>query len=173
MHDINLLPWREERQKYANRRFYALLTLSVLSALLVIFIVKVNLNNNLQQQLKIKNHLIQKINTEHNINNDKNNISSKLNYLLNNYLEQSQTTQLLENIAKSVPDNLVLEQIKRNNQKLIFIGYTKKSSLISKFMDNLALGNYMSNAVLIEVKAKQKNTWFEIEITYKPKEQIN
>jgi len=167
---INLLPWREERKLYRNRRLQAILVIAALSALTIVMfyylILKIQVskqqgrNRYINNQIRVESNLFNKYK---NVKEERDSLTNKIDIINKLYTVKPYSVKLLAGIANSAPDGISLTQISRKDAEITIAGVTNANEAIATFIRNLNKLNWLKDANLGEI-SNQDDIGFEIKL---------
>ncbi len=160
MNNINFLPWRKERIMYKNRIFAAYAAVVLTIALLPIILISSVIGLRLQQ----KNTDVAYLNTELSKLEPKIAEIKSLEKLKDIFLEKSSVLEnlqryrnmviyMLNDISESIPDELFLTKMARQENKLLLSGQAMSSQFVSVFMGTISKYFWVKNVSLNELQA--------------------
>lgn len=161
---INLLPWREESRKENKKNFLILLIIVISVTLLFCVLFHIFLNIKLARQqniMQIWESEYAKENTKmaalRVIKKDRLSLLQNIKYLYelreNNYL----IVRLMNELAKVVPDTIVLTSIQRDKNVFMVSGVANSSLQVTTFMDNLAKIPFFYKANITNIVSKDSD----------------
>lgn len=152
---INLRPWREEKRKKQQQKFIYLSLISAILGLLISLVIWQSTLNSIdtleQENQFIKQHLLQ-------LSIEMEAVASlqKKHQQLLTHLEAIQqlknsrliATQLMQQLAKSINDGIVLTELKRNENQLTLQGQAMQSQAVTTWINYLNLQPSFGEPVL-------------------------
>lgn len=155
--EINLMPWRETRNKKQRRFFYALLIIGCLFIFCATLLIRLHLNEKIHVYQNRKIFLANKkaeIHSSHHYLEQ----NDKYQQLINNIrlinainMEQKFFLITLQKICTSLPNNLYLTMLIKNDNQWIFHGNSNNYQSVTKFTQNLTKNNVFSQIHLSHV----------------------
>jgi type IV pilus assembly protein PilN len=152
---INLLPWRETRQKEKQHRFLLALSVSLIFIFSIFVCVHFHIARQKAFQIKrntmLENEITQQdkmIFAIKNIDEKTRPIINKINYI--NMLRKTRldTLNVLNQLSAAIPNTVFLTKLTRTNQKIIIEGKAQSSGALSEFMHNMENETLFQSTVL-------------------------
>ena len=138
---INLLPWREERRQQLTKEFFILLAIGGLIAALIVGSVWYVYDHNLKFQTKRNNRLtqqIEKLDQEikeiEDLEKTRNNLLARKKVIEELQANRTQMVHLFDELVKTIPNGVFLENIKQNGNTILLEGYAQSHSRVSSYM---------------------------------------
>ncbi|MBY0544549.1 MAG: PilN domain-containing protein [Gammaproteobacteria bacterium] len=165
MVNINLLPWRAQRDKEKQREFIVLLSISIGISLFICFIIHMVIASSLSNQLAVNDYLTQQINDVDaqiiqvkDIKQQKGDLIQRL--FIIHELETSRVllVEMFNNFANILPDGVYLTSIKKNKNLIIITGKARSNQQVSLLMENIDNSSSFANPVLTEIQDNSNNT---------------
>jgi type IV pilus assembly protein PilN len=158
---INLLPWRVERRKQRQKEFGVLLGLSALGAILVSFLMvayysgqisgQKNRNKYMQDQIDLVQKQIEEIKL---LDEKKAKLLARKEIIEKLQANRSQMVHLFDSLVRTIPDGVILTQIKQDQETLTLEGRAQSNARVSTYMRNLEGSGWMTNPDLSIIEAK-------------------
>jgi len=158
---INLLPWRAERRKARLQEFYALLGFAALAAALVSLMIVMyyngqvsgqnNRNAYLQAQITEVDKQIAEIAE---LDKKKARLLKRKEVIEQLQSSRSQMVHLFDELVRTIPDGLRLDNIQQNGDQLTLMGYAQSNARVSMYMRNLQASGWMTKPDLTVIEAK-------------------
>lgn len=160
MRHINLLPWREERRRLLQRRFYHY-TLGVAgAAILLLAVVVLNIQASINSQNQRNAYLRQQIQAiDARIGNvdGSSDVRKRMNQrlVMVKSLERTRMdlVHIFDALPRTVPAGVELEELKQNGDALEIRGIGTSNAEISRFIRNLNASDWFHSAELSVVNA--------------------
>lgn len=159
---INLLPWRDERRQVKKREFFATMgAIAALGALLVFGAVWfMNLQNErqdarnarLQDEIKALEKQIEEIKD---LEKQKAKLLTKKEIIENLQGDRSLMVHLFDQMARTLPEGVVLETIKQSNESIELQGKAQSEASVAQYMRNLEASAYLKDPDLNVVSLKE------------------
>lgn len=161
---INLLDWRAQRNIILNRRFAFVTSAAVLVALLLAFFVYLVIHNQvntakedvvyLDEQLKSVSGILTQIKE---LEAQKETLLSKRKTIEILQAKRPLVVKIFDNIARSVPDGIVLTGMSRKADQITLTGTGDSNYSISVLMENIQRLSWVKSAKLGELKTNTVN----------------
>ncbi|KAB7762890.1 PilN domain-containing protein [Xanthomonas maliensis] len=162
---INLLPWRAERRKAREREFYSMLGFAALGGLLLSALIWFYYDAQISGQNERNAFLTAEIDKVKAQNEEIKELDKKKDRLLarKKVIEElqanrSQMVHLFDSLVRTIPDGVVLTNVKQDGDILTLEGRSQSNARVSTYMRNLEGSGWMTNPDLsiIEAKAQDK-----------------
>ena len=157
---INLLPHREQKRKARVRRFTALSAMSVVAgAAIVVFaylFIGAQISNQEERNafLTAKNAELDKQIAEiETLKKERQQLLDRKKVVERLQSNRGEAVQMLDQLARQVPEGIFLKEIKQTNDQLLLIGYAQSSARVSTLMRSLEDSFIFEQPNLIEIKA--------------------
>ncbi len=152
---INLLPWRERR----NKEFITLVAAVTLLALLTAFATWSYFNNELDEQ-RDANALITQENTRldtalveiDSLEQRRDDIVSRMQVIQDLQGRRPVPVHLWDDLAKAMPAALYLNNLKREDNTLILTGLADNPNVVSSLIRNLDASKWMGNSAVRNIQ---------------------
>jgi type IV pilus assembly protein PilN len=152
---INLLPWREEAEKAKQRAFFTVLTVVALSAFAVVFLVsqfyqmridgQTTRNQFLKNEIQVLDIRIAKIKS---LNEKKKELEKRTSVVEQLQRSRNVGTQVLDEIAKVVPNGIYLTQLEKQDNSLNIIGKSESNNHLANMIREIERSDLFDDAVL-------------------------
>jgi len=157
---INLLPHREQKRKARVRRFTALSAMSVVvGAAVVVFaylLISAQISNQEERNafLTDKNAELDKQIAEiETLKKERQQLLDRKKVVERLQSNRGEAVQMLDQLARQVPEGIFLKEIKQTNDQLLLVGYAQSSARVSTLMRSLEDSFIFEQPNLIEIKA--------------------
>ena len=158
---INLLPWRAERRKARLQEFYALLGIAALAAVLLSGLIVVYYGGQIDGQ-NARNAYLQTQITEvdsqialiADLDKKKARLLKRKEVIEQLQSSRSQMVHLFDELVRTIPDGLRLDNIQQNGDQLTLMGYAQSNARVSMYMRNLQASGWMTKPDLKVIEAK-------------------
>lgn len=160
MSKINLLPWREERQREQLQEFIALLVLVLMLAAGVFFIghvtnnglisTQTKRNERLQREIRDLNVQIREIET---LEKEREAIKARMKVIEGLQAGRPAIVYLFDEIVKTVPEGLYLEFLQQSGSNINVRGIAQSNARVSEYMTNLSNSAWMNEPKLNVINA--------------------
>src|SRR5688572_27086411 len=158
---INLLPWRVERRKQRQKEFGILLGMSALGAVLVSFLMvlyysgQISGQNERNKYMEDQIALVQKQIDEIKLLDEKKaKLLARKEIIEKLQANRSQMVHLFDSLVRTIPDGVILTQIKQDQETLTLQGRAQSNARVSTYMRNLEGSGWMTNPDLSIIEAK-------------------
>ena len=158
---INLLPWRAERRKQRQREFQGMLGLAAIAGVLLSFLVWFYFNQQISGQQERNAFLQAEIAKVQKQNEEIKELDAKKDRLLarKKVIEQlqanrSQMVHLFDSLVRTIPDGVILTNIKQEGEILTLEGRAQSNARVSAYMRNLESSGWMTRPDLSIIEAK-------------------
>lgn len=160
MAKINLLPWRAERRKQREREFGAILGAALALGFLLVFGASGYMSQMLAGQNTRNTMLTQEIASLEAKIKEIDALKEKRDKLLQRKevietlrASGSGTVRMLDDLVRTIPDGVLLTNIKQNGEVLILEGMAQSQARISSYMRNLETSLWLSKPDLQKSEA--------------------
>jgi type IV pilus assembly protein PilN len=152
---INLLPWREEAEKAKQREYFTVLTAVALGAFALVFIVNQfyqaridgqnSRNQFLKNEIQALDIRIAKIKT---LNEKKKELEKRTNVIEQLQRSRNVGTQVLDEIAKIVPNGIYITQLQKQANSLQIDGKSESNNHLANMIRAIERSDLFDDAVL-------------------------
>lgn len=154
---INLLPWREEKRQQLTKEFYILLGvggfIAVALVASVVYVYSHNINFQKSRNAKITAE-ISKLDNEikeiENFEKERDRLLSRKQVIEELQANRTQMVHLFDELVKTIPNGVFLENIKQNGSSITLEGYAQSHSRVSAYMRELAESDWFKTPVSLE-----------------------
>jgi len=154
---INLLPWREERRQQLTKEFYILLGIGGSIALAIVAAVFWIYSQNIEFQ-QVRNQRIKdeiakvddKIKEIKDLEKKRNDLLSRKKVIEELQANRTQMVHLFDEMVKTIPNGVFLQNIKQNGNTLLFEGYAQSYSRVAGYIRQLEASEWFKAPVDIE-----------------------
>ncbi|MDN3575739.1 PilN domain-containing protein [Chitinimonas viridis] len=157
---INLLPHREQKRKARVRRFTVLSAMSVLAGGAIVVFAYLFIGAQISNQeernafLTAKNAELDKQIAEiETLKKERQQLLDRKKVVERLQSNRGEAVQMLDQLARQVPEGIFLKEIKQTNDQLLLIGYAQSSARVSTLMRSLEDSFIFEQPNLIEIKA--------------------
>jgi type IV pilus assembly protein PilN len=158
---INLLPWREELRKRQQQEFFAAIGAGVVAVCLLMVGVHLHIAGNIDYQNQRNQFLTQEIAALDkqiaeikDLEVKKNRLVAKMEVIQQLQGSRPEMVHLIDELAKTVPDGIKLEEITQTGRDLAIKGISQSNARVSAYMRNLELSPWLENPVLGMIESK-------------------
>lgn len=156
---INLLPWRSEERERRNKEFITLVVAVTLLALVAAFAAWSYFNNELEEQ-RDANALIEQENGRldavlveiDGLEQRREDIISRMQVIQDLQGRRPVPVRLWDDIAKSIPPALYLNNFKREGDLLTLTGLADNPNVVSSLIRNLDSSEWMGNSAVSNIQ---------------------
>lgn len=155
MAHINLLPWREEAEKAKQREFFSILSLVAIIAFAIVFGIsqfyqsKIDGQNTRNQYLKNEIQILDiRIAEIKTLNEKKKELKQRMSVVEQLQRSRNVGTQVLNEIAKVVPNGIYLTELKKQNNTLELIGKSESNNHLANMIREIERSDLFVDAVL-------------------------
>jgi type IV pilus assembly protein PilN len=152
---INLLPWREAAEKARQKEYFTLLTLVAVVALFIVFSVNQfyqmridgqNARNEfLQNEIQVLDLRIAKIKS---LNKKKKELKKRTSVVEQLQRSRNVVTQVLDEIAKVVPNGIYLTRLKKQDNRLNIVGKSESNNHLANMIREIERSDLFEDAIL-------------------------
>jgi type IV pilus assembly protein PilN len=152
---INLLPWREEAEKAKQRAYFTVLTAVAMAAFAIVFFMnqyyqmRIDGQNTRNQFLKNEIQQLDLRITKIKALNEKKKELQKRTYVIEQ-LQRSRNvgTQVLDEIAKVVPNGVYLTRLEKQDNSLNITGKSESNNHLSNMIREIERSDLFEDAIL-------------------------
>lgn len=162
MAHINLLPWREEAEKAKQREYFTLLTIIAFCAFAVVFAVNQfyqlridgqNARNQfLKNEIQVLDIRIAKIKT---LNEKKSELQKRMNVVEQLQRSRNVGTQVLDELAKIVPNGVYLTRLEKQGNSLQIIGKSESNNHLANMIREIERSDLFADAILESITSNE------------------
>jgi len=163
---INLLPWRAERNKLRQREFYSMLGFAGLVGGVLAFGLWTFYNGILSGQAERNSFLeaeVAKVREQNKeiqkLDQERNRLLARKQVIEELQSQRSQMVHLFDTLVRTIPEGVVLNDLRQNGNTLTLQGRTQSNARVSTYMRNLEASEWMYDPQLsiIEARADSSN----------------
>jgi len=158
---INLLPWRAERRVQRQRDFYVMLGAAAAAGLLLSFLLWFHYDRQVAGQterndfLKAEIAKVQAQNKEiERLDEQKRRLLARKEVIEKLQANRSQMVHLFDSLVRTIPDGVMLGNIKQDGEVLTLEGRAQSNARVSTYMRNLETSGWMTKPELAIIEAK-------------------
>lgn len=152
LHDINLLPWREEKRTEYKQRFYGMLVLGIFIAISLQWFGSLYIDH-LKTQQRSRNQELKTYITEldkklvnlKEIEAKHKSILTRLRLVESLQNERNKTTDFMNLMPELVPEGVYVDKIKMNGREIEMSGVSDSTSRLATMLDNFENSFWLSN----------------------------
>ena len=165
MAKVNLLPWRAERRKDRQQKFYVMLGMAGAIALILGVVVTFYYSSQIDGQNKRNAYLtdqIAKLDDQikqiADLDKKKEKLLERKKVIEELQANRSQMVHLFDELVRTIPEGVRLTSVKQDGNKLTLEGQSQSNARVSAYMRNIEASGWMTNPDLsvIEVKGDDK-----------------
>ncbi|HBV76127.1 MULTISPECIES: PilN domain-containing protein [Vibrio] len=152
LHDINLLPWREEKRTEYKQRFYGMVVLGVLVAISLQWFGSLYIDHlKTQQQSRnqeLKTYIAEldkKLVNLKEIEAKHKSILTRLRLVESLQNERNKTTDFMNLMPELVPEGVYVDKIKMNGREIEMSGVSDSTSRLATMLDNFESSSWLSD----------------------------
>ena len=156
---INLLPWRAERRVQRQREFYVMLAAA--AGLLLSFLLWFHYDRQVAGQternefLKAEIAKVQAQNKEiERLDEQKRRLLARKDVIEKLQANRSQMVHLFDSLVRTIPDGVMLGNIKQEGEVLTLEGRAQSNARVSSYMRNLETSGWMTKPELSIIESK-------------------
>ncbi|MBD9436987.1 PilN domain-containing protein [Pseudoxanthomonas sp. PXM03] len=158
---INLLPWRAERRVQRQREFYVMLGAAAIAGLLLSFLLWFHYDGQVSGQTKRNDFLkdeIAKVQAQNKeierLDEQKRRLLARKDVIEKLQANRSQMVHLFDSLVRTIPDGVMLANIKQEGEVLTLQGRAQSNARVSTYMRNLETSGWMTKPELSIIEAK-------------------
>ncbi|WP_077340049.1 PilN domain-containing protein [Pseudocolwellia agarivorans] len=155
MAHINLLPWREEAEKAKQREFFSILALVAIVAFALVFAIsqfyqaKIDGQNTRNQYLKNEIQILDiRIAEIKTLDEKKKELEQRMSVVEQLQRSRNVGTQVLNEIAKVVPNGIYLTELKKQDNTLELVGKSESNNHLANMIREIERSDLFVDAVL-------------------------
>ena len=158
---INLLPWRAERRVQRQREFYVMLGAAAIAGLLLSFLLWFHYDRQVSGQTERNDFLkdeIAKVQAQNKeierLDEQKRRLLARKDVIEKLQANRSQMVHLFDSLVRTIPDGVMLANIKQEGEVLTLQGRAQSNARVSAYMRNLETSGWMTKPELSIIEAK-------------------
>ena len=158
---INLLPWRAERRKLRQKDFLGMLGLAVAAGVLASFLLVSWYNSRIGNQNARNEYLkgeIAKVDVQikeiEELDKKKGKLLARKEVIEQLQANRSQMVHLFDSLVRTIPDGVMLGNIKQEGEVLTLEGRAQSNARVSSYMRNLETSGWMTKPELSIIESK-------------------
>ncbi|MBD1576820.1 PilN domain-containing protein [Vibrio sp. S11_S32] len=152
LHDINLLPWREEKREEYKQRFYGMVVLGVLLALALQWFGSLYIDH-LKTQQQTRNQQLQTYVKELDkqlvslkaIEAKHRSILTRLRLVESLQNERNKTTDFMNLMPELVPEGVYIDKMKMNGREVEIAGISDSTARLATMLDSFESSAWLSD----------------------------
>lgn len=164
MTKINLLDWRAARRERRRQEFITRFGLGVLTALSILALAWMSMNNAIANQQGRNEYLKQqiaeidqKIKEIEELEKVKQNLLARMRVIEQLQSSRSATVHFFDELVNTLPDGIMLTSIKQTGDTVQIEGVAESNGRISTYIKNLEASPWFNNPRLVVIKTSEKN----------------
>lgn len=160
---INLLPWRELRQKELDRQLMSVGIAAAVLMALIVFYGYLQLGSMVEQQSRRNAFLddeIKKVDAQiseiKELKKKRDALVARMQVIQQLQADRTQVVHAFDDLVRKVPEGMYLTSVKQTGKAMTIQGLAQSNARVSSFMRNLDSSNWFANPDLdvINVQAK-------------------
>ncbi|TXY15926.1 PilN domain-containing protein [Vibrio mimicus] len=163
LHNINLLPWRDERREAHKRRFLGLVVLGVLMAVLMQFGAGEYLSSQVAKQQErigyLKQHIFsldQQIAKLKMAEEEHKALLTRLTVVEQLQQKRNKTTDFMNQMPTLIPEGVYVDKIKMNGHDIEISGISDSTARLATMLDNLEKSAKLGEVEMHEIVSGNK-----------------
>ena len=162
---INLLPHRQIKRAERQRQFNLMLVATAIAGAVLVFMGQTYISTQIDSQLS-RNGRLDTANTQldkeiaeiRELKNQINSVLERKQVVENLQTDRSQAVVVLDEIARQLPEGMVLTSIKQQGKTITLQGLDDTNARVATLVRNLSTSPWMERPRLIEIKAVADKT---------------
>lgn len=162
---INLLPHRQIKRAERQRQFNLMLVATAIAGAVLVFMGQTYINSQIDSQSS-RNSRLETANTQldkeiaeiKDLKNQINSVLERKQVVENLQTDRSQAVVVLDEIARLLPEGMVLTSIKQQGKVITLQGMADTNARVATLVRNLSSSAWMEKPRLIEIKAVADKT---------------
>lgn len=157
---INLLPWRDAARKERQKQYLTVLTATAMFSFLLVFLVnmiysaridgQMQRNSYLENEIKVLDQRIAEIRT---LNDTKKSLQQRMSLIEQLQGSRNLGTQIMDEIAQSVPAGVYLTQLDKKGTSLLLIGKSESNNRLSNLLREAEESDLLASPLLEFIEA--------------------
>ncbi|MFA0415570.1 PilN domain-containing protein [Vibrio renipiscarius] len=182
LHRVNLLPWRDAKRQYHQRRFFVLaFSVLILGGLVQwgagVFI-EYQQNEQQQRIVFLQAHIASldyKLSELKRVEQQHESLMTRLKVVEDLQEQRNKTTYLMNLVPTLIPEGVYVDKIKMNGERIELTGISDTTSRLATMLDHLENSKWLSNVEMHSIvhdKARfgQKFQTFNVSFLFQPQE---
>lgn len=160
---INLLPWREELRRERQRQFVISIVMTLILGVLLVFLIGMVFDQRIEHQQarngKLKGEIAKletRIRRIEQLEETRERLLSRKRIIEELQASRSQTVELLDKLAKSIPVGLTLQTVRQQGLNVTLTGWSQSNARVSAYLQSLAASDLFRDPDLGIVKASDR-----------------
>ena len=157
MAKINLLPWREERRQQLTKEYFIMLGVAAAIALAIVgavyWIYSQNIDFQIKRNNRIKNEIVKveaQIKEIEGLEKKRDDLLARKKVIEELQANRTQMVHLFDELVKTIPNGVFLENIKQNSNTIYLEGYAQSHSRVSAYMRQIEASEWFKTPVNVE-----------------------
>ena len=177
---INLLPHRQIKRAERQRQFNLMLVATAIAGAVLVFMGQTYVNTQIDSQ-SARNNRLETANTQldkeiaeiKELKNQINSVLERKQVVENLQTDRSQAVVVLDEIARQLPEGMILTSIKQQGKVITLQGLADTNARVATLVRNLSTSAWLERPRLIEIKAvadkasKTKQNNFTLNVSLK------
>ncbi|MEZ5542287.1 MAG: PilN domain-containing protein [Pseudomonadota bacterium] len=164
MAHINLLPWREERNKQKQREFAFIAGGSVVLAALVVLLSHIHIDgkivNQNQRNTFLKNEisaLDKRIGRIKELESLKEDLLARMNVIQELQSSRPESVHLMDELVRTIPEGVYLNTFNQKSRNVEMTGVAQSNARVSDYMRNIDSSEWLADPRLGLIKTTEQN----------------
>lgn len=182
LHRVNLLPWRDAKRQYHQRRFFVLvfsvLILGGLAQWGAGVFIEYQQNEQQQRIVFLQAHIASldyKLSELKRVEQQHESLMTRLKVVEDLQEQRNKTTYLMNLVPTLIPEGVYVDKIKMNGERIELTGISDTTSRLATMLDHLENSKWLSNVEMHSIvhdKARfgQKFQTFNVSFLFQPQE---
>ncbi|MEJ2610019.1 MAG: PilN domain-containing protein [Candidatus Thiodiazotropha sp.] len=160
---INLLPWREEERKERQKEFGMMMFAGALLSAFAVYGANMFMDAQIEAQNQRNSYLEREIkgvekqiSEIRDLDKTKQNLLARMNIIQELQSSRPQIVHLFDEIVKTLPDGVYLDQISQSGNKVTFEGQAQSNARVSAMMRNIHESEWLESPALDFIESKEK-----------------
>jgi len=162
MAHINLLPWREERNKQKQREFVIIAGGSVVLAGLIVLLSHIHFDGRISTQNQrntfLKNEisvLDKRIGRIKELESLKEDLLARMNVIQELQSSRPESVHLMDELVRTIPEGVYLNKFKQKGRNIVMDGVAQSNARVSDYMRNIDSSQWLSDPRLGLIKTTE------------------
>lgn len=164
MAHINLLPWREERNKQKQREFAIIAGGSVVIACLVVLLSHIHFDGKIatqnQRNTFLKNEisvLDKRIGRIKELESLKQDLLARMNVIQELQSSRPESVHLMDELVRTIPEGVYLNTFTQKTRNVAMTGVAQSNARVSDYMRNIDASTWLTDPRLGLIKTTESN----------------
>lgn len=159
---INLLPWREELRRERQREFMLSVLMTFILGVILVFLIGMSFDQRISHQ-QTRNQMIQeeigrlqaRIRRINQLEQTRARLLSRKNIIEELQASRSQTVEMMDHMAKSIPVGVTLNTVRQQNNNVRLEGTSQSNARVSAYLQSLEENDLFRTPELGVVRAAE------------------